>query len=83
MVNLGPIDLSLGLLLNINVNNGRNKFEIHISISMAKIADFQPDIGQDATFAPSLNGHITRTFLSDIDIRPHQNDQLAETNRMV
>ena len=42
MVNLGPkpIDLYLGLLLNINVNDGQNKFEARISKNMAKIAIF-------------------------------------------
>ena len=41
MINLGPIDFLLGLLLNINVNNGQNKFEVHIFKKMAKIANFR------------------------------------------
>ena len=41
----------------INVNEGQNKFEVHISKTMAKIANFQPKIGQDATFTQTLNGH--------------------------
>ena len=31
MVNLGPIDFQLEFLLNINGNDGQNKFEVHIS----------------------------------------------------
>ena len=31
VVNLGPIDFQLGLPLNINRNDGQNKFEVHIS----------------------------------------------------
>ena len=48
--------------VNINVNNGQNKFEVHISISMAKKANFQPKIGLDATFAPTLSGHNSAIF---------------------
>ena len=63
MVNLGPIYFSLGLSLNVYVNDGQNKFEVHISINMAKIANFKPKIGQDATFAPTLIGHNSAIFL--------------------
>ena len=42
------------------------------------MANFRPEIGHDAT----LNGHNS-VILSDIDVRPHQNDQLGETDRMV
>ena len=65
MVYLGPIEILLGLPLNINVNYGQNQFEVHISINMAKRANFQPKIDQDATFAPTLNGPP----LSDFDIK--------------
>ena len=40
MVKLGPINSQLGLPLNINVNDGQNKFAVHISKNMAKIANF-------------------------------------------
>ena len=36
MVNLGLNDFLLGLLLYIKVNEGQNKFEVHISKNMAK-----------------------------------------------
>ena len=55
VVNLGPMDFQLGLPLNIKKNEGQNKFEVHISKNVAKMAIFWPKIGQDATFAPSLN----------------------------
>ena len=62
MVNLGLIDFQLGLSLNINGNNGQYKFEVHISKNMAKMANFRPKVGQDATFAPTLNGHNSASF---------------------
>ena len=51
MANLGPVDFSLGFHLNITVNDGQNKFEVLISINMARIANSQSKIGQDATFS--------------------------------
>ena len=59
MVSLDAIDFKLGLPLNINVNNGQNKFDVHISKKMARIAYFQQKIGQDATFTPTFNGHYS------------------------
>ena len=55
MINLGPIDFKIGLPLNTNVNDEQNKFENHISKNVVKITIFWPKIGQDATFAPTLN----------------------------
>ena len=63
VVNLGPIDFKLDFPLNINVNEGQNKFEVHVSKTMAKIANFQPKIGPDVTFAPTLNGHNSVIFI--------------------
>ena len=60
-LNLSPIDLQMDLPLNINVNDWQNKY-LDISINMAKIANFQPKIGQDATFAPTLNVHNSAIF---------------------
>ena len=57
MVNLGPIDFQLCLSLNINLNYGHNKFKVHISKNVAKMANSRPKIGQDATFSQTLNGH--------------------------
>ena len=42
IVNLGPIDFQLGLPLNINGNDGQNKFEVHIPKNVAKVANFWP-----------------------------------------
>ena len=63
VVNLGPIDFQLGLPLNINMNHGQNTFEVHTSKNVAKMANFRPKIGQDATFAPTLNGHNSVIFI--------------------
>ena len=45
MANLGLIDFKLGLYIKVNVNVGRNKFEVHISKNVAKIAVLKPKIG--------------------------------------
>ena len=39
----------MSLPIYIFVNDGQNKFEVHISKNMAKLADFRPKIGQEAT----------------------------------
>ena len=57
MINLGPIYFQIGLPLNNHVDDGQNKFKVHISKNMDKIANFQPKIGQDTNFTPTLNGH--------------------------
>ena len=46
MANLRPIDFKFGLPIIIKVNDGQNKFEVHISKNSAKIASFWPKIGQ-------------------------------------
>ena len=38
IANLGPIDFKLGLYIKVNVNEGQNKFEVHISKHLAKMA---------------------------------------------
>ena len=53
----GSNRLLIGFSLNINVNDGQNKFEVHISKTKAKIANFKSKIGQDATYFLTLNGH--------------------------
>ena len=62
MANLGLIDFQIGLPLHINQNYEQNKFEIHISKYVVKMAYFRPNIGQDATFAPTLYGHNSAIF---------------------
>ena len=58
MVNFGSINFQLGLPRNINENDGQNKFEVHISRNVAKMAHFWPIVGQGATFAPTLNSEL-------------------------
>ena len=58
---------SIWVQLTSNGNDGQNRFEVHISKNMAKMANFRHRIGQDGTFTP---------FLSDFDVRPHKNDEL-------
>ena len=45
MANLGLIDFKLGLHFKVNVNAGQNKFEVHISKNVAKMAVLWPKIG--------------------------------------
>ena len=59
---MDQIYFSLGLHLNIGVTDRQNKSESHISIDIAKLATSQSKIGQDATFAPPLNGHNSAIF---------------------
>ena len=40
---------------------------------LAKMANFRPKIGQDATFAPTLHEHNS-AILSDLDVRLNQNN---------
>ena len=46
MADLCLIDSKLGLYIKINVNNRQNKFEVHISKNVAKMAMLWPKIGQ-------------------------------------
>ena len=43
MANLGLIDFKLGLYINVNVNDEQNKFQVHISKLLAKMAINRPD----------------------------------------
>ena len=71
MVNMCPIDFQLGLSLNINANKGQNKLEYHISKNVAKMANFRPKIGQEATFAPNLNGNNSTISYPIFYVRAH------------
>ena len=44
MANLGLIDFKLGLYIKVNVNAVQNKFEVHITKNVAKIAVLWPKI---------------------------------------
>ena len=46
MTNSGLINFKLGLYIKVNVNNGQNKFEVHISKHLAKMAISWHKIGQ-------------------------------------
>ena len=45
MANLGLIDFKLGVYIKVNVNAGKNKFEVHISKNVAKMAVLWPKTG--------------------------------------
>ena len=62
MANLGLIDFKLGLYIKVNVNNGQNKFEVHISKNVAKIAILWPKIGQRHFGARASHGHNLAIF---------------------
>ena len=80
MVNLGQIYFELGLPHNIIVNNGQNKFEVHISKNKAKIANFQPKIGQDATFDPTFNWHNSAIYYP---ILAYDNTKMISSSRRI
>ena len=62
MADLGLIDSKLGLYIKINVNNGQNKFEVHISKNVAKMAILWPKIGQRHFGARASYGHNLAIF---------------------
>ena len=62
MAELGLIDFKLGLYIKVNVNNGQNKFEVHISNNVAKMAILWPKIGQRHFGARASHGHNLAIF---------------------
>ena len=62
MADLRLIDSKLGLYIKINVNNGQNKFEVHISKTVAKMAILWPKIGQRHFGARASHGHNLAIF---------------------
>ena len=62
MADLGLIDSKLGLYIKINVNNGQNKFEVHISKNVTKMAILWPKIGQRHFGARASHGHNLAIF---------------------
>ena len=62
IANLGLIDSKLGSYIKINVNNGQNKFEVHISKTVAKMAILWPKIGQRHFGARASHGHNLAIF---------------------
>ena len=62
MADLGLIDFKLGLYIKVNVNNGQNKFEVHITKNVAKMAILWPKIGQRHFGARASHGHNLATF---------------------
>ena len=55
MAKLGPVDFKLGLYIKVNVNEGQNKFEVHISKNLAKIAINWHKIGQMPLMVKNIN----------------------------
>ena len=55
MADLRLIDFKLGLYIKINLNNGQNKFEVHISKHLAKTAIKWHKIGQMPLLGKNIN----------------------------
>ena len=62
IADLGLIDSKLGLYIKINVNNGQNKFEVHISKNVAKMVILWSKIGQRHFGACASHGHNLAIF---------------------
>ena len=62
MADLGLIDSKLGLYIKVNVNKRQNKFEVHISKNVAKMAILWPKIGQRHFGARASHGHNLAIF---------------------
>ena len=54
MAKLSPIDLKIGLAINLKVNDGQTKFEVDISKKFAKWLGFRPKMGPAATLAATF-----------------------------
>ena len=63
MADLGLIDFKLGLYIKVNVNKRQNKFEVHISKNVAKMAILWPKIGQRNFGARASHGHNLAIFI--------------------
>ena len=55
MANLGLIDFKLGLYIEVNVNVGQNKFEVHIPKHLAKMVINWHKIGQMPLLGKNIN----------------------------
>ena len=55
MANLGLIDFKLGLCIKVNVYAGQNKFNVHISKNLAKMAINWHKIGQMPLLGKNIN----------------------------
>ena len=62
MADLGLIDFKLGVYIKVNVNKWQNKFEVHISKNVAKMAILWRKIGQRHFGACSSHGHNLAIF---------------------
>ena len=62
MADLGLIEFKLGLYIKITVNDWQNKFEVHISKNVAKMAILWPKIGQRHFGARASHGHYLAIF---------------------
>ena len=67
MANLGLIDFKIGLYIKVNVNERQNKFEVHISKHLAKMAINWYIIDHMPLWARTLNGYNS-AFSSNFDI---------------
>ena len=56
MANFSLIDYLFGLYINININEGQNKFEVHISKNGPKIANLWAKMSQLPPCMTPLNG---------------------------
>ena len=62
MADLSLIDFKLSLYIKVNVNNGKNKYKVHISKNVAKMAILWPKIGQRHFGARASHGHNLAIF---------------------
>ena len=46
MANIAPVDLKIGLPINLDLNDGQNKNKVNIFKVVAKIPNIWPKIGQ-------------------------------------
>ena len=68
MTHLSLIDFKIGLYTKVNVNGGQNKFEVHISKHLAKMAINWHKIGQMPLLGLNINWALLGHFSSNFNV---------------
>ena len=68
MAKLSPNDFKISFLLDVNVNDGQNKFEVDILKHKAKVSNFWPKIGQLPLWRVTFSWGYLSYFSSDFGI---------------
>ena len=62
MANLGPFGLKIGLPINLDLNNGQNKYQVFISKIAATKSNNRPNLTHMPIYGHTCFGHISTIF---------------------